>query len=264
VKIDPSQTTAKFAGAPDVLTTRGDLMSRDANTYKRIAVGTAGQLISTDGTDPSWVPGLTTRGDLLTRGASAYARLAVGTANQALITNGTDPLWGQVSLSAGVTGTLPIANGGTGQTTAATAALAVAESLSASFSVSKDGSGQTVSTTAPTVVTWPVEIFDVGSHFTSNAWTPPAGTVSMSASVSFANLATLASPTIQINKNGSVFKYVASNNPAAVGGLAAYSVSISIIDQCNGTDSYQVAVSSGDSSYIINGDSSVFFCGTMV
>lgn len=61
---------------------------------------------------------LTTRGDLLTRDASTYVRVAIGAANRVLCSDGTDPTWCQASLSAGhVTGTLPIANGGTGQTT---------------------------------------------------------------------------------------------------------------------------------------------------
>ena len=55
----------------------------------------------------------TTRGDIIFRNATTNTRLAVGTANQALLSNGTDPVWGLVSLSAGVTGTLPVANGGT-------------------------------------------------------------------------------------------------------------------------------------------------------
>ncbi len=55
----------------------------------------------------------TTRGDIIYRNATTNTRLAVGTANQALLSDGTDPVWGLVSLSAGVTGTLPVANGGT-------------------------------------------------------------------------------------------------------------------------------------------------------
>jgi len=38
----------------------------------------------------------TTRGDIVYQGASTFARLGVGTANQVLRTNGTDPSWGQV------------------------------------------------------------------------------------------------------------------------------------------------------------------------
>lgn len=40
---------------------------------------------------------LTTRGDLLTRDASALARLAVGSANTVLKSDGTDPAWGSVT-----------------------------------------------------------------------------------------------------------------------------------------------------------------------
>ena len=69
--------------------------------------------------------GLTTRGDMLKRGASANERLAIGGANTVLLTDGTDPAWGQVSLAAGVTGTLPLANGGTGASDAAGARAAL-------------------------------------------------------------------------------------------------------------------------------------------
>ena len=69
--------------------------------------------------------GLTTRGDMLKRGASANERLAIGGANTVLLTDGTDPAWGQVSLTAGVTGTLPLANGGTGASDAAGARAAL-------------------------------------------------------------------------------------------------------------------------------------------
>ena len=71
---------------------------------------------------------LTTRGDVLKRGASAVERLAIGSANTVLSTNGTDPAWstvtnamlaGGIDLTSKVTGALPIANGGTGATTAA-------------------------------------------------------------------------------------------------------------------------------------------------
>lgn len=68
--------------------------------------------------------GLTTRGDLLKRGASANERLPIGSANTVLLTDGTDPSWGQVSLTAGVTSTLPLANGGTGATSLSGAGIA--------------------------------------------------------------------------------------------------------------------------------------------
>ena len=61
---------------------------------------------------------LTTRGDIMTRGASATQRLAVGAANRVLISDGTDPAYGQVPLASAVSGTLPVANGGTNATSA--------------------------------------------------------------------------------------------------------------------------------------------------
>ena len=42
-------------GAADALTTRGDLLTRDASGYKRLAVGTAGYVLASNGTDPIWV-----------------------------------------------------------------------------------------------------------------------------------------------------------------------------------------------------------------
>jgi hypothetical protein len=68
-----------------------------------------------------------TRGDLITRGASALGKLGIGATGYVLKSDGTDPAWGQVAaseitgsvnLTTQVTGTLPLANGGTNATTA--------------------------------------------------------------------------------------------------------------------------------------------------
>ena len=69
---------------------------------------------------------LTTRGDLLTRNATVHARLAVGAAGTFLRSDGTDPSWAALvaadvpSLDASkiATGVLPVARGGTGAATA--------------------------------------------------------------------------------------------------------------------------------------------------
>ena len=42
-------------GAADSLTTRGDLLTRDASGYKRLPVGTSGYVLGSNGTDPVWV-----------------------------------------------------------------------------------------------------------------------------------------------------------------------------------------------------------------
>lgn len=41
-------------GAADALTARGDLLTRDASGYKRLPVGTAGQVLTSDGLDVLW------------------------------------------------------------------------------------------------------------------------------------------------------------------------------------------------------------------
>ena len=59
-----------------------------------------------------------TRGDIITRGVSALGKLAIGANNTVLRSDGTDPTWASVDLTSDVTGTLPLANGGTNATTA--------------------------------------------------------------------------------------------------------------------------------------------------
>ena len=63
----------------------------------------------------------TTEGDLMYRDEDRVARLGIGAANTVLRTDGVVPEWDKVGLTADVTGTLPIANGGTNGTAAPTA-----------------------------------------------------------------------------------------------------------------------------------------------
>ena len=63
---------------------------------------------------------LTTRGDVIRRGASATERLALGSSGQVLQSNGSDVVYGTVPV-ASISGTLPLANGGTAATSAAAA-----------------------------------------------------------------------------------------------------------------------------------------------
>ena len=61
-----------------------------------------------------------TRGDIITRGASALGKVGIGANNTVLRSDGTDPTWGAVAATE-LTGTLPIANGGTNATSASAA-----------------------------------------------------------------------------------------------------------------------------------------------
>ena len=74
---------------------------------------------------------LTTAGDILyASGANAPARLAKSTASTRSLTNtgsSNIPAWAQVALDTGVSGTLPVANGGTNATSLADKAVLITQ-----------------------------------------------------------------------------------------------------------------------------------------
>lgn len=99
------------------LTTRGDMIRRGASTAERFAVGSSGQILQSNGTDPGWATTLgianggtgqtgqtaafdalaptTTAGDSIYYNGSDNVRLAIGTSGQRLRTNSgaTAPSW---------------------------------------------------------------------------------------------------------------------------------------------------------------------------
>lgn len=96
---------AVAAAANTILTTRGDLLTRDASALKRLAVGGANTVLKSDGTDPAWGQVQTamiaddavtlakqahgTAGNVPTFDASgAPAVVATGTTGQVLTSNG--------------------------------------------------------------------------------------------------------------------------------------------------------------------------------
>ncbi len=94
-----------------------------AGTQGRTVYNTSDNTLNTD-TGAAWQTTVSPTGTLATGKIPYYSAgwqlLTPGTANYPLVSNGvsSNPSYQQVSLTAGVTGTLPIANGGTGQTTA--------------------------------------------------------------------------------------------------------------------------------------------------
>ena len=107
--------------------TAGDLIYyASGTTFTKLGIGLAYQALQVNagGTAPSWQPSassvMTAQGDLLyASAANTLARLAKNaTATRYLSNTGTnnDPAWAQINLTNGVTGTLPVANGGTGLT----------------------------------------------------------------------------------------------------------------------------------------------------
>jgi hypothetical protein len=89
---------------------------------------------------------MTTAGDIIyASGANAPARLAKSTTStQYLANTGTSniPAWNEVALTTGVSGTLPVGNGGTGQTSLTTGAILIGNSTSAVTMVTQTTKGQ--------------------------------------------------------------------------------------------------------------------------
>lgn len=76
------------------MTTRGDIVQRGASAPERVALGAAGKILSSDGTDAVWGDGpMTTRGDLIVQGETDLGRLALGASGAVLGSDGTDAAW---------------------------------------------------------------------------------------------------------------------------------------------------------------------------
>ena len=98
-----------------------------ANTTTFVSIGSAYQAfqVNAGGTAPTWQPSatsvLTSQGDLLyASSANTLARLGKNTSATRYLSNtgsNNNPDWAQINLTNGVTGTLPVGNGGTGTAT---------------------------------------------------------------------------------------------------------------------------------------------------
>ena len=147
ITIAPNTTTAFFVFIDGTSGGFSLIFSQGSGDNYTLASGTRA-LVYCDGAGsgaavaPALVEPLTTRGDIVVRNASNLtARLAVGSANYVVLTDGTDVAWGQVSLTAGVTGTLPTGNGGTGSTS--TTYCALGTNVSGTLPVANGGTGAT-------------------------------------------------------------------------------------------------------------------------
>ena len=93
------------------------LQANDQLSDSRSDVNTNFSNLNTDKVEVGGVNGTPARGDILfgKNASPTWEKLTIGSANRYLSSDGTDVSWGQISLSLGVTGTLSVANGGTGQ-----------------------------------------------------------------------------------------------------------------------------------------------------
>lgn len=273
-------------------------------SYGRTIVGTASASAARTAL------GSTTVGDALFIAANqAAAWTALGNVPVTSFASGTgaaattfwrgDGTWAQVSLSAAVTGTLPVANGGTGQTTAAAAfgALKQAATTSATgvvelatdaetqaqsssavvvtpsnlaqrvaFHAHKNGTSQTGMTSGTeTKLTFGTELFDVGGYYdtSTSRFTPPAGRYRLSAvALTSAGAVDQAALGLIIYKNGSAHK----KDFDAFSGAINKSARCTTVVEASGTDFFEIYfVAFGAGTKDVNGaaDSS-WFCGEAI
>jgi hypothetical protein len=145
----------------------------DGSALQFTAAGTAGQLLQSNGASaPTWASSVAATaggtgqtsyavGDLLYASTTtALSRLADIATGNALISGGVGvaPSWGKIALTTHVSGTLPVANGGTGTTS--TTFVNLASNVTGTLPVANGGTG----TTTPSLVagtnitlsgTWP-------------------------------------------------------------------------------------------------------------
>jgi len=106
------------------------------------------------------------------------------------------------------------------------------------FSVTKSGN-QTITDSVFTLVTWETVVYDIGSHFASNGWTPPAGKVHINAGVQTSGVITNGSNcTLVVQKNGVNLRGVAV--PSWGGSTALPNCAFD--DVATGTDVYTVTI----------------------
>lgn len=210
-----------------------------------------------------------------------------------------DGTWGQVSLTAGVSGTLPIGSGGTGQTTASAAFSALKQAATdtatgvvelatdaetraqsdttravtpanlagrTAFHAHKNGTSQTGMTSGTdTKLTFGTELFDVGSYYdtTNSRFTPPAGRYRISgAALTSSGAVDQAVLGLMIYKNGSKHK----QDFDAFSGTVNKTARISCVVEANGTDYFELYfVAFGAGTKDVNGAAdSTWFCGEAI
>ena len=192
--------------------------------------------------------------------------LTAGTADYALVTNGAGvSTWAQVSLTTGVTNTLPVGNGGTGQTTLAIHGVVIGNGTGNVNVTSTGSAGQFfVSQGASADPTWTTATFPTtagptgtilrsdGTNWVATTSTYPAtsaaGTIIASGSAN--TITATASPTLGVQQT-SQGSLVLANTAAG-----AFSTTIQSSNSSTAAWTLTLPVTAGTSGYVLNTDGS--------
>lgn len=198
----------------------------------------------------------TTDGDIIYFDGTDNIRLATsGAATRYLSNTGVNnrPLWAQVDLTNGVTGVLPVANGGTGGGTGP------------AFFAHRNGVVQSIAAGGPVAINWTNESIDTTNAFdpATERFTPAvAGNYWLHCQIKMDGMSADDTATVTILEDGvAIATHVATYRTATTG-----FASVSILRTASATNYYTATVAhSNVGSMNMNGGASVsYFCGYKV
>ncbi len=131
----------------------------------------------------------------------------------------------------------------------------------ASFTASRAGS-QSVSSTSATLVSVDTEAFDIGAHYTSSVWVPPAGTVFAGGSVYVTNNSGSAGGFVLYLVYG--VTTIAQCNSGTVANGGTVQLSVSAMSQADGANGYFLQVQGNVQPYSLAGGANLNFFGSMI
>ena len=270
--------TFRAVVAADIPTLNQNTTGTASNVTGTVAIANGGTGETTRQNAMDALAGAVTSGQYLRGNGTDVVMSAIQAADVPTLNQNT------TGTAANVTGTVAIANGGTGQTTATAAfnALAPSQTSNSGKYLTTDGTNSswaTVSVNGPAFsayagsvtsltngtyvkVLFDTETFDTNNNFASSRFTPTVtGYYQVNCGVSFASFQSTET-ILAVYKNGSIYQYLSDTVTTRI-----YTFSGGTLIYCNGSTDYieiYVLQSSGGSVNTVTGAQNTQFSGSMV